>query len=127
MLACHACGKELDPGLNAAVGRRDECPHCRSPLHACRNCAAFDEAMRHGCCEPNAEPPRDKDAANFCDFFALKRGPMAERGEDPSAKAKAALDALFSGKPASGAPAPSPEPQDPAARARAALDALFKK
>ena len=129
MLACHACGAELDPAINAVIGRRDECPRCRSPLHACRNCAAYDEAMRHGCREPNAEPPRDKDAANFCDFFGLRRGPMAAREEDPAAKARSALDALFGGKSSQGAVArpAAEEVQDPAARARAALDAIFKK
>jgi hypothetical protein len=81
--------------------------------------------MQHGCREPNAEPPRDKDAANFCDFFVIKRGPVAERGEDQSAKARSALDALFGGKAVEQATAGQPE--DPAARAKAALDALFKK
>jgi hypothetical protein len=125
MLACHACGRELDLGLGAVVGRRDECPQCRAPLHACRNCAAYDEAMRHGCREPNAEPPRDKDAANFCDFFVMKHGPMADREEDQSAKARSALAALFGGKPKE--QAAGGQPEDPAARAKAALEALFKK
>ena len=124
MLACHACGAELDPGLNAVIGRRDECPRCRAPLHACRNCAAYDESRQNGCLEPNAEPPRDKTAANFCDFFGLRRGPMAAREADQSGQARSALDELFSGKRA---PAPSAEVEDPAARARKALEELFKK
>jgi len=120
LAVCHACGRELE--LLGPVGRRDECQGCRAPLHACRNCAAYDETMQHGCREPQAEPPRDKDAANFCDFFVIKRGPMREREEDQSVKARSALDALFSSRKAGPA-----EPQDPAARAKAALDALFKK
>src|SRR4051812_21406210 len=99
MHACHACGADLDLGVNVVIGRRDECPRCRAPLHACRNCAAYDETMRHGCRELNAEPPHDKDAANFCDFFALRSGPMAEREADPSAAAKARLEALFGPRP----------------------------
>lgn len=98
MHACHACGAELDLGLAGNAGRRDDCPHCRAPLHACRNCVAFDEAARHGCKEPAAEPPRDKDAANYCDFFLYRKGAMAPREEDPKAKALAALDALFKKK-----------------------------
>jgi hypothetical protein len=92
---CHSCGKEIDLGLGGTAGRRDDCPHCRAPLHACRNCAAFDEAARHGCREPAAEPPHDKDAANYCDFFVFRKGEMTPREEDPRAKALAALDALF--------------------------------
>ena len=126
MIVCHACGGELDPALNAVTGRRDECPHCRAPLHACRNCAAYDDSRLNGCTEPNAEPPRNKEAANFCDFFALKRGAMAPREEDPSARARSALDALFGDKRSPAAAQPA-EPADPKERARAALEALFKK
>ncbi len=125
MTACHACGAELDLGLNTVIGRRDECPKCRAPLHACRNCSAYDETRQNGCTEPNAEPPRDKAMANFCDFFAIRRGAMRPGEEDQSAKARAALDALFGGK-GKGSPAPS-EPEDPKERARRALDELFKK
>lgn len=95
MHCCHGCGAELDLGLGGVAGRRDECPACRAPLHACRNCRAYDLSARHGCREPSAEPPHDKDAANFCDFFVFRTGPMAPREEDPRAKALAALDALF--------------------------------
>jgi hypothetical protein len=126
MFACHACGGELDLGLNAVPGRRDECPRCRAPLHACINCAAYDDSRQNGCIEPNAEPPRDKHAANFCDFFALRRGPMAAREADPSVAARSALDALFAGKP-SAAPKVGAAEEDPASRARRALDELFKK
>lgn len=92
---CHACAKELDLGVGGIVGRRDECPHCREPLHACRNCHAFDETVRYGCRERQAEPPRDKTAANACDYFVLRKDAPAPREEDPRANALAALDALF--------------------------------
>ena len=95
MLVCHACGKEIDLGLGGTAGRRDECEHCRAPLHACRNCAAYDLSARYGCREPQAEPPHDNDAANYCDFFVFRKCPAAPKEEDPRAKALAALDALF--------------------------------
>ena len=95
MFVCHACGKEIDLGLGGAPGRREECPHCRAPLHACRNCTAYDLSARYGCREPQAEPPHDKDAANYCDFFVFRKGPAAPKEEDPRDKALAALEALF--------------------------------
>lgn len=95
MTACHACGAALDLGPSKLVGRRDDCPACRAPLHACRNCHAYDDSARHGCREPQAEPPHDKDAANFCDLFVLRAGPMKPKEQDPRASALAALDALF--------------------------------
>ena len=93
--ACQACRKELDLGLGGTAGRRDECPHCRAPLHCCFNCHAYDDTARHGCREPQAEPPHDKAAENYCDLFVFRKGARPPREEDPRAKALAALDALF--------------------------------
>jgi hypothetical protein len=95
MVACHACGAELDLGVGNIAGRGDSCPSCRAALHACRNCRAYDDAASHGCREPQAEPPNDKEAANFCDLFVYRQGPARQREEDPKAKALAALEALF--------------------------------
>ena len=95
MIACHACGAELDLGVGNIAGRGDSCSHCRAPLHACRNCHAHAAAARHGCREPQAEPPNDKDAANFCELFVYRQGAARPREEDPRAKALAALEALF--------------------------------
>ena len=95
MVACHGCGAELDLGVGATAGRGDECPACRAPLHACRNCRAYDDTARHGCREPQAEPPHDKDAGNFCDFFVFRQGAARPKEEDPRAKALAALNDLF--------------------------------
>ena len=47
MHVCHACRKELDLGVAASAGRRDDCPHCRAALHACLNCHAYDASMRY--------------------------------------------------------------------------------
>lgn len=93
--ACHACRKNIDLGVGAVVGRRDECPLCRAPLHACRNCAAYDDTARHGCRELQAEPPHDKDAGNYCDFFVFRKGAAKPKEEDPRAQALSALEALF--------------------------------
>jgi hypothetical protein len=95
MHVCHACRREVDLGETGAAGRRDECPHCRAALHACLNCHAYDESMRYGCREPQAEPPSDKERANACDLFVFRKGERAPKDEDPRAKALSALDALF--------------------------------
>ena len=95
MLACHGCGAEIDLGVGGIAGRADECPSCRAPLHACRNCRAYDDTARHGCREPQAEPPHDKDAGNFCDFFVFRAGAAKPKEADPRAQALAALNDLF--------------------------------
>ena len=95
MNVCHACRQEIDLGLGGTAGRRDDCPQCRAPMHACLNCHAYDDTARHGCREPQAEPPHDKAAANYCDLFVFRKGERAPREEDPRAKALAALEAMF--------------------------------
>jgi hypothetical protein len=57
-------------------------------------CRHYSPQAAKQCKEPQAEPPREKDRANFCDFFDLGSGPLAERGA--AAEAKAAFDKLFS-------------------------------
>lgn len=95
MFVCHACRGEVDLGITGAAGRRDECPHCRAALHACLNCHAYDESMRHGCREPQAEPPSDKERANACELFVFRNGPRAPLESDPRPEALSALEALF--------------------------------
>jgi hypothetical protein len=56
------------------VGRRDVCSSCGAELHACRHCRHFDLAVAKECKEPFAEVPRDKDGANFCEFFQIGEG-----------------------------------------------------
>jgi hypothetical protein len=51
--------------------------------------------MRHGCREPQAEPPSDKERANPCELFVYKKGERAPREDDPRTQALKALDALF--------------------------------
>jgi hypothetical protein len=95
MLVCHSCRREVDLGVTAAAGRRDDCPHCRAALHCCLNCHAYDASMRYGCREMQAEPPSDKERANACELFVFKRGERAAKEADPRAAALSALDALF--------------------------------
>lgn len=87
---CHACKKSLD--LGRVVGRRDECPHCRADLHCCLNCRFYDRAAPKQCRETQAEQVRDKQKANFCDYFQFGAAAAAAGGADA---ARSALDDLF--------------------------------
>ncbi len=91
MYSCHACKKELS--LGRSVGRKDECPSCRADLHCCLNCRFYDRAASKECREPMAEMVKEKNKANFCDFFTY-----AETRDNPAKeaeKSRTALDALF--------------------------------
>ncbi len=92
---CHACQTPVDAVL---IGRRDECKKCGADLHACLNCRFYDAHVSRECREPQAEPPRDKGNANFCEFFEFRDGLAEGNGTSEAERAKAAFDALFAKK-----------------------------
>jgi hypothetical protein len=69
MKVCFKCGTAVEL---EKVGRRDECPRCGNDLRVCLNCAFFDPARANACMEPQVEPVKEKDRANYCDFFRFK-------------------------------------------------------
>lgn len=73
MPGCAHCGRKLEI-IGNQVSRRDVCPGCGEELRSCRNCRHFDEGVAKLCKEPFAEVPRDKDEANFCEFFQIGEG-----------------------------------------------------
>ncbi len=95
MPACYHCGAALlAPPSGTQVGRRDTCPGCHRDLHACVQCANWDPSARV-CREPQAEEVRDREVANFCDWFRLGPRGSARADADARARARAAADALF--------------------------------
>lgn len=88
---CWSCGGRL---VAVDYQREGECPHCRKQTHVCRNCRFYEPGRPNDCQEPIAEPVRDKQRANFCDYFDPSPD-SHEPGEDP-AKLRAAADDLFS-------------------------------
>ena len=66
-VVCFSCG--LVTKLISPVGRRDECLKCRADLHVCKNCQHYDPKAYNECREPSADVVKEKDRANFCDFF----------------------------------------------------------
>lgn len=100
-LVCWKCGASLVP-LPLPLSRLAECPKCRAYLHCCRLCHFYNLRITSQCDEDRAEEVRDKEGANFCDWF--KPRPEAHRppGQDKTQAAKATLDSLFGGAPTSG-------------------------
>lgn len=98
---CGACGTLLPPLAEPGA----VCPQCRTPIHACRQCAHLDPGRRFECAQPITERIVDKDARNECPVFALR----------------VTIERDASGGTASVVPAPRPDD------ARRAFDNLFKK
>jgi len=87
---CWSCGQHLTAG---DYHREGECTQCRKQTHVCRNCRFFEPGRPNDCQEPIAEPVRDKDRANFCDYFEPSTDSF-QPGADSDALRKAA-ESLF--------------------------------
>ena len=87
---CWHCGQVL---AATDYSREGECVGCRKQTHVCRNCRFYAPGRPNDCFEPVAEPVKDKQRANFCDYFepskdSHKPGPDVDQ-------LKANADALF--------------------------------
>jgi hypothetical protein len=114
-LMCWKCGGALAE-LPLPLARLADCPACHAELHVCRQCRFYDPRVEGRCREERAEEVREKERANFCDWFKPRADAYCPPDAARAAAARAGADALFGGGPA---PAAEPDP------ARAALDALF--
>jgi hypothetical protein len=96
-LTCWNCGAALDDVL-LPVSRHEYCSACSEAVHCCRMCRHYAPARAGACAEDRADPPSDKETANFCDYFEPTSGAAGAEQDDAAARARARLDALF-GKP----------------------------
>jgi hypothetical protein len=122
-LLCWKCGASLE-ALSLALQRLDECKQCGAELHVCKLCEWYSTSVAKHCREPIAEEVKDKERANFCDYFKPRPNAYSNAGQTEAEKAKSELEALFGGGAKTGA-----QPAEPSAaeRARAELEAMFKK
>lgn len=95
-LICWSCGHTLDQVL-LPVSRHEYCPHCAEAVHCCRLCMHFARDVPDQCREDRAEPPTDKTAANFCEYFSPRFGGGPDAPDRRQEEARARLDALFGG------------------------------
>lgn len=123
-LVCWKCGASLAE-LTLPLRRLEECKRCGAELHVCKLCEWYSTSVANQCREPMAEEVKDKERANFCDYFQPRPGAYSDAALGAAARARAELERLFG---ASGGGATSDTPQPSAAeRARAELEALFGK
>ncbi|OPY83905.1 MAG: hypothetical protein A4E65_00441 [Syntrophorhabdus sp. PtaU1.Bin153] len=79
MKKCFKCGTPL---ILETVSRRDECPSCGSDVHVCLNCAFYDEGKANKCRETQAEFVKEKDRANYCDYFRFREEDRKKSGKE---------------------------------------------
>lgn len=93
MGACFQCGEEV--AADRKILREDECAHCHTDLHCCRNCRFYDPAVSNQCREPQADWVTDKEKANFCEFFVLADGAGPRAAARDSRPGRDLFDRLF--------------------------------
>ncbi len=121
-LLCWRCGASLDEVI-LPLSRRETCRACGAELHVCRLCTFFDPRITGGCREERAEDVRDKERANFCDWFTPHPDAYRPRDQAAARSARAQLEALFGETPAPGSDEDAPKTD--AQRAREELERLF--
>jgi hypothetical protein len=103
MASCYKCAKLITLGLESPVPVDAVCEQCSSWLHACANCAFYDEYSYTKCRESKAEFVFDRLGKNACAFFKLKENvakvqkklsPRSEQREREG-RARDSLDRLF--------------------------------
>ena len=75
-LVCWKCGASL-ADLTLPLRRLEECRKCGAELHVCKLCEWYSIGVAKHCREPIAEEVKDKERANFCDYFKPRPGAYA--------------------------------------------------
>jgi hypothetical protein len=96
---CWKCRQKIEYPSGSRVRIRDTCPRCDSDLHACRNCQFYDPGKHNQCAETQAGWVRDKEVANYCDYFRPNPTLLASADGPASAadKAQKRLSSPFKG------------------------------
>lgn len=100
-LACWNCGASLAE-VALPISRHAFCAACGEAVHCCRQCGNFDSRAAGQCTEARAEPPNDRTAANFCEWFGPAggfSGGLAGDARRAADAARARLEALFGPAP----------------------------
>ncbi len=120
-LSCWKCGASLQE-VPRPLARLSRCPECFSDLRCCRMCRKFAPQYTAKCSDDRADPPENKQGANFCDWYVPD--PKAYSGHEKSAEdqAKENLAALFGGVGAAAGNTPTGTQTDAAADHSSASD-----
>ena len=95
-MICWKCGTEIEVSGAARILSSDSCPDCDYDLHVCRNCRFYDPNAHNECCEPQVEWVRDKEKANYCDYFQPGATNAGEKlGRESVRDLKSAFNKLF--------------------------------
>lgn len=95
MATCYRCGATID--AEGGVFRGTVCPSCGADARVCKNCTFYAPGKHWDCKETVPEEVRDKERANFCDYFrpSTAAATTTNSYEQKRAGARSAFDSLF--------------------------------
>ena len=91
---CWQCGMAVND-QPLPLSTYAECRPCRAQLHCCRQCQHYNPRLRVDCDEPRAESHSEREKANFCDWFKLRREFVEPSEKAPSVDHQTELNTLF--------------------------------
>lgn len=83
MKKCFKCKTEV---TLEKIFFRDECSVCGSDLHVCTNCLFYDRGKANSCREDKADYVKEKDRANYCEYFRFCDDISKESGKAEAEK-----------------------------------------
>lgn len=119
-LVCWNCGASL-ADIPRPISRHADCPKCHEVLHCCRMCRWYSPGRPVNCDHDRAEPPVEKEIANFCEFFSPTFGSFVASEAERKGAARSKFDALFGDGESEDQPAAEEGKDD----LRSKLDDLF--
>ena len=122
-LVCWKCGISLRD-VPRPLARLSRCPECFSDLHCCRMCRKYAPQFITKCSDERADPPENRQGANFCDWFSPHIGAFTGKEQSAEQKAKDALLGLFGGE--GGSPPAVADEEKPATASERALAEVKK-
>lgn len=93
-ITCFRCGTPLG-AMSLPFSRRDQCPECGIDLHVCRMCIHYDPRVPRQCREDGAEDVKEKELANFCEWYEPSDSAFEPGHKSEADRAREALEALF--------------------------------
>jgi len=92
---CWKCSLPIDN--TREIFRTSVCPECGSDLHSCKNCRFYEIGSHYDCHETIDELVKDKERANFCDYFSVNENLAGnKKSELEIEKSRNAFNDLFS-------------------------------
>lgn len=83
MRKCHKCKTEISL---EKISFREECSMCGFDLHVCLNCSFYDTGKANSCREDQADYVKEKDKANYCEYFRFADETPGKSARDDAEK-----------------------------------------